>query len=303
MTLIIIAALLLDHWLGEPPNRYHPLVAYGQWAKAIEHRWLDPTQSAKQQKIAGLLSTMIAVSPALALAPMTYGTSIAADVGAVVTLYFCIAPRSLRQHALAVLDALQHQDIERARQRVAYIVSRETRHLDASAIRRATIESVLENGADAIFAALFWFAVAGPVGAVLYRLSNTLDALWGYRNERYRHFGWAAARWDDLLNALPARLTAISYALMGCTTQALATWRHHAALLDSPNAGPVMTAGAGSLDLKLGGPAVYHGQIKTKPWFGGENTPTDHDIERACRLVDRTIMLWLAMIAVLDFGF
>jgi len=160
---------------------------------------------------------------------------------------------------------------------------------------------VLENGADAVFAPLFWFVVLGPFGALLYRFSNTLDAMWGYKNQRYLYFGWAAARFDDLLNWLPARLTALSYALLGNTTQAIKSWRTQAHLLDSPNAGPVMTAGGGALQLQLGGPACYHGQLKQKPWFGGPQLPENGDIERASALMYRALLLWLVVIGAGDF--
>ncbi|MBS3963640.1 MAG: cobalamin biosynthesis protein CobD [Methylomonas sp.] len=301
LTLTLISALLLDYWLGEPPNCRHPLVAYGRFVRFIERHWRNGAGSPRRQKAAGSIAVLLALLPALPLVLLTPGASVVDDVCSAIVLYVCIAPRSLRQHARAVDDALRSADIDLARQRVAAIVSRDTGAMDADAIRRATIETVLENGADALFAALFWFIIAGPFGAVLYRLSNTLDAMWGYRDERYRHFGWAAARWDDVLNGLPARLTATSYALLGNTAQAFAAWRQQAGLLDSPNAGPVMTAGAGALGLKLGGPAIYHGQIKHKPWFGGQATPTRRDIARACRLVNHTMVLWLLTIAVLEF--
>ena len=148
------------------------------------------------------------------------------------------------------------------------IVSRQTDKMTTNDVRKATIESVLENGADAIFAPLFWFIIAGPTGAILYRLTNTLDAMWGYKNTQYFYFGWATARFDDFLNWVPARLTALSYALLGKSLDAFKCWKNQAHLLDSPNAGPVMTAGAGALDIRLGGPAWYHGQLKDKISFG-----------------------------------
>jgi hypothetical protein len=133
----------------------------------------------------------------------------------VLLLYLAIGRTSLAEHAKAVASALQDADLPLARQRVGMIVSRDTREMNAPDVARAAVESVLENGADAVFGALFWFVVAGTPGVVVYRLANTLDAMWGYKNSRFLRFGWAAARFDDLLNLIPARLTALSYALMG----------------------------------------------------------------------------------------
>ncbi|MBS1224625.1 MAG: cobalamin biosynthesis protein, partial [Proteobacteria bacterium] len=182
---------------------------------------------------------------------------------------------------------------------VAMIVSRDTADLDEEQISRATVESVLENGCDAIFGALCWFVLAGAAGATLYRLANTLDALWGYRTPRYRDFGWAAARLDDGLNWLPARLTALSYVAMG-TKPALAwrCWREQAPNWKSPNAGPVMAAGAGALGLALGGPARYHGEWQQRPALGEGLAPRAEDIGRAVALVRRALWLWLGVIAL-----
>jgi adenosylcobinamide-phosphate synthase len=300
LTLIIVLAVLLDHWFGEPRNSRHPLVVFGHWASYLEKRLLNPEHSSGQQRLAGTVAISGALIPCLLWLAFVPELSVLQAVLSAAVLYLCIAPNSLQQHADAVRQALLDDDLPQARQRVGYIVSRETGTLDATQVCRAGIESVLENGADAIFAPLFWFVVLGPFGALLHRLSNTLDAMWGYKNQRYRHFGWAAARLDDLLNWIPARLTAISYAVLGKTSLALLAWSREASLLESPNAGPVMTAGAGSLDLQLGGPAVYHGQIKAKPWFGGEQLPTPADISRAYALVNRCLLLWLVVIAIGD---
>jgi adenosylcobinamide-phosphate synthase len=146
-----------------------------------------------------------------------------------------------------------------------------------------------------VFGVLFWFALFGGTGALLFRLANTLDAMWGYKTERFLRFGWAAARIDDLLNYLPARLTAASYALFGDTRAALFCWRRQAPGWESPNAGPVMAAGAGSLGLALGGPAIYHGKIEARPALGEGRVPCADDIARAASLVRRGILLWLTL--------
>lgn len=301
LAITILLAVALDYWLGEPRAAYHPLVAFGKWAGAIESRLLHTTQSAASQKIAGGFAWLSVLAPCLAWLFFLPDWPLLQAIADVIILYFCIAARSLQQHALAVHSALLDNDLPQARQEVGKIVSRQTENMASLDVRRAAIESVLENGADAVFAPLFWFVMLGPFGALLYRFSNTLDAIWGYKNQRYLHFGWAAARFDDVLNWMPARLTALSYALLGNTAQALKAWRTQAHLLDSPNAGPVMAAGGGALMLQLGGPAVYHGQIKHKPWFGGEGIPENQDIIRACRLMYRTLIFWLIMIGLGDY--
>ncbi len=299
MSLSLILAVLLDHWLGEP-QKYHPLVFFGNLARQIEIKLRCPWHLAIQQKLMGCIALFLMIMPFSLIIYFLDQWPLINTILAPVVLYFCIAANSLKLHAVSVLQALEKKDIDVARQRVAMIVSRETDQMTASDVRRATIESVLENGADAVFAPLFWFCVAGPTGAVLYRLSNTLDAMWGYKNQRFVHFGWAAARFDDCLNWIPARLTALSYACLGQSSTALSCWKTQAALLDSPNAGPVMTAGAGSLNIQLGGPAYYHGQIKHKIYFGTDKSVIDFDIYRANSLINSSLILWLVVVNILQ---
>jgi adenosylcobinamide-phosphate synthase len=190
-----------------------------------------------------------------------------------------------------------------ARHAVGRMVSRDTAALNASQIAAAATESVLENGNDAVFGALFWFAVLGAPGALLYRLANTLDAMWGYRTPRYDHFGWAAARIDDALNYLPARLAALTYALCGRFKAAMRCWRTQAPQWDSPNAGPVMAAGAGALGVRLGGPAPYHGVWESRPELGEGNEPDAMSILRALRMLLKGVLIWLVVALLLGFVF
>lgn len=301
LTVTVILAVALDYLLGEPRSAYHPLCIFGKYANAVENCLLRPGQSAACRQIAGGFALLVSLTPWLAwLYFLPEWPPVLQAAVNIASVYFCIAARSLKQHAMAVHQALLQSDLPLARLEVGKIVSRQTENMDTLAIRRAAIESVLENGADAVFAPLFWFLALGPFGALLYRFSNTLDAMWGYKNRRYLHFGRAAARFDDLLNWIPARLTALSYALLGNTRKALRAWHSHAHLLDSPNAGPVMSAGAGALALQLGGPACYHGRLKQKPWFGGERMPENQDIPRACGLIYRTLALWLFAVSLGD---
>nr|WP_304664805.1 adenosylcobinamide-phosphate synthase CbiB [Stutzerimonas zhaodongensis] len=290
-----LAAVALDMLLGEP-RRNHPLVIFGRLADRLEQHFNGP--DGRGWRSHGVTAWCMAVLPLTAIAWLL---SLLPGVGwwvEVVLLYLALGLRSLGEHLIPVANALRNGDLAAARKRVGFIVSRDTRDLDEQGVARAATESALENGSDAVFAALFWFAVAGAPGVVLYRLSNTLDAMWGYRNARFERFGWAAARIDDLLNYVPARLVALTYALLGRTRDSLRCWRRQAPLWDSPNAGPVMAAGAGALGVTLGGPAIYHGEVHARPSLGIGAVSTPQDIERALDLVWGGVGLWLLALLV-----
>jgi len=290
MPLAALAAVLLDRLLGEP-KRWHPLVGFGNLAAMIEKRLNQ------RSILAGALAWLLVVGPWVALAFWLHPWApLAIDI---VLLTFALGARSLCEHAEAIAKPLQEGRLEEARQRVGWIVSRDTSNLDESGVAKAGVESVLENGNDAIFGTLFWFALLGGPGALLFRLANTLDAMWGYRNERYNLFGRTAARLDDAMNWLPARLTALSYALLGQTRMALACWRTQAPGWESPNAGPVMAAGAGSLGVALGGAAIYHGHEEIRPPLGQGPAPVAGDLRRAIVLVQNSLWLWLATLFII----
>lgn len=295
ITLTVFSALLLDACLGEP-RRFHPLIGFGNLAKYIEqHLYAD---SRGQGLIALLLVTVPFILFAACMSFLSWHFILDA-----LLLYLAIGWNSLGIHAQRVKLALLANNLNSARQQVGFIVSRDTSHLDHTGVTQGTIETVLENGNDAIFGAIFWFVVAGAPGAVTYRLVNTLDAMWGYRNDRYFHFGWSAARLDDVLNYIPARLTAFSYALCGNVRKALICWNTQGVLWKSPNAGPVMAAGAGSLGLLLGGPARYHGELESRPLLGMGRTPETQDIDQALRLIRRSLLLWLIAIGTGEWFF
>jgi adenosylcobinamide-phosphate synthase len=216
-----------------------------------------------------------------------------------IMLYVCLGLRSLREHNLPIAHALADHDLAKARWLTSRIVSRDTTGASENALAKASAESLLENGNDAVFGTLFWFAVAGGPGAVLFRMANTLDAMWGYRTTRLLHFGCTAARLDDALNYLPARLTALSYTALAPglhgKLRALRCWRTQAPAWSSPNAGPVMSSGAGAIGVQLGGAAVYDGEVEDRPALGEGRAAAGADISRAWQLVTRTTMLWLAM--------
>ena len=305
---VAVLGVLLDWLLGEP-RRWHPLVGFGMLANLLE-RTLNRGSSVIRYG-AGAVGWMLAVLPLTLfsywlLAQAAVRWPLAAFAGHALLLYFAIGLRSLRDHALPIADALAAGDLAAARALTARIVSRDTAQADASDLAKAGVESLLENGNDAVFGALFWFLVAGGPGALLFRLANTLDAMWGYRTERFDAYGCSAARIDDLLNLIPARLTAISYALLGNTRHALHCWRTQAPLWDSPNAGPVMASGAGALGVLLGGGATYHGKLEMRPVLGVGGAAKESDIRRAWRLVASTCICWMLVLiaaALLELSF
>lgn len=297
IALLVVAGVVLDLLLGEVP-RWHPLVGFGRCADVVE-RLLN---RGGQRFVRGLLGWLLLVLPGAALAYVlgTHGwPGLALQAG---LLYFCIGLRSLREHNLPIAEALQQGDLPRARQLTGRIVSRDTQNAEAADLAKASSESLLENGNDAVFGTLFWFVLAGGPGALLFRLANTLDAMWGYRNARFLVFGRVAARIDDALNWLPARLTAASYTLLAATPadkrRALHCWRTQAPAWPSPNAGPVMASGAGALGLALGGAATYDGVIEQRPPLGLGRAAGATDIRRAWRLVAATCALWVSLIVL-----
>ncbi|MEM5527683.1 adenosylcobinamide-phosphate synthase CbiB [Gammaproteobacteria bacterium AS21] len=321
--LVVLLALLLDYKFAEL-SKHHPLVYYGNFVSFLEKRFNHPGTSAdniaspkainKMILLKGIIAWLLAVLPLVYLSYLvdTYlqQTALLAGIGhylfASVVLYIAIGWRSLNAHAMAIVlplkkASLKQGDIKQARIALSYIVSRDTKQLNETQISNAATESVLENGSDAIFAAIFWFLILGVPGVVLYRCANTLDAMWGYKNPRYLSFGWMAARSDDVLNYLPARLTAYSYALLGCTVSALECAKAQGVNWKSPNAGPVMAAGAGAIRVRLGGGSFYHGQWQDRPVLGklDDKLATCFSIQAACLLVDRVVMLWLLAILVL----
>lgn len=304
--LAIAVALLLDHLLGEV-TRWHPLVGFGRLAQGWERHFNHGSEITRFVK--GAAGVMVLTFPVIALLNRIQLPSSLQWLWEAVVIYFCLGFRSLREHTTPIAIALHNLQratpeteqtlLNEARTRTSWIVSRDVDSLDAQQCARAATESLLENGNDALFATLFWAVLLGPAGAVAHRMVNTLDAMWGYRTDRFEWFGKCAARADDVMAWLPARLTAASYCLAGNLLRGVRCWRLQAHQLKSPNGGPCMTAGAGSLGVMLGGPARYHGEWVDKPYFGEGEPPLGHDILRAQRLLWRALLIWLVALAAL----
>lgn len=289
---ILALALLLDALLGEPDWAWkrvpHPAVLMG---KAIG--WLDATFNDGEKPLAkgalGILSfCAVAAIIGLALADVSFG-----GVLEVLVVAILLAQKSLTQHVQAVADALR-QSVADGRAAVAMIVGRDTADLDGPAISRSAIESAAENFSDGVVAPAFWFLVAGLPGILIYKLVNTADSMIGYRTERHEEFGKFAARLDDVMNLVPARLTALLFMLARRNAAAWRVVRRDAPLHRSPNAGWPEAAMAATLNVALSGPRSYEGETRDFPWVNGEGA---HDI--GSKEVDQAVdMLWAGWLAL-----
>jgi len=215
-----------------------------------------------------------------------------------------LAQSSLRDHVRAVCRALERhgEDLEPARREVGRIVGRHTAELDETGVVKAAVESLAENTSDGVVAPAFWLALFGLPGIVVYKVVNTCDSMVGYRSERFRHFGWLAARLDDVMNFLPARLTGLMLAMAaGLTSPSAGARALHVMWRDarkhvSPNAGWPEAAVAGALDISLGGPRSYPGLVVDLPWMGdGRRRLTHEDIRRALSLYGQMLTLMLVI--------
>lgn len=297
--IVCVLALALDVRLGEP-RRWHPVVGFGRLATALEKRLNTAPKDPFRSLLAGLFSVFLLTAPVLGLA---IWVSVELDgvlliLIQAVALWLAISLRGLAEHGRAVAEPLRDGDLEKARDQVSRIVSRKASALDEQGVAAAATESMLENGADAVFASLFWFLVAGMPGVILHRMVNTLDAMWGYRTPRFLYFGRVAARLDDLMGWVPARLTALTYMLLGQRELAWRCWQKQAPQWDSPNAGPVMAAGAGALNVRLGGPSPYPSGVKHRPVLGGTQHASSDSVDGAIVLVQRGVWLWLGIVLV-----
>ena len=295
--MILFAGMLLDAAIGEPKLLWsrvpHPAILMG---KSIG--WCDRTfNKGNNRRLKGF--TVIA---ALCIAAGLLGCALQALPTAivdVVVIAMLLAQKSLVQHVKAVADALR-LSVGDGRMAVAMIVGRDTKDMDQSAVARSAIESAAENLSDGVIAPAFWFAVGGLPGLLIYKITNTADSMIGYRTERHEQFGWAAARLDDLLNLIPARLTALMiWAVTNrpCVRPIL----QEAPLHRSPNAGWPAAAMAHGLDIALSGPRSYDGQMQDFPYVNGDGerdlTPTD--IDRAVTTLWKTWAMGLCLALII----
>lgn len=305
--LTMLIALALDALFGWPDALYrrigHPVTWIGSLIARLDRRLNRADQSDRQRRLAGAVAAAVVIlfSGALActvvqLAPQGLPRAILSGVLA----WPLVATRSLHQHVAAVAAPLASGDLPAARLAVSMIIGRDPAQLDEAGVARATVESLAENTSDGVVAPVFWGLVAGLPGIAAYKAANTLDSMIGYRTEKYRDFGWASARFDDLVNLIPARLTGLLFAVSSRRPRrALLVMfkdaRHHR----SPNAGWPEAAMAGALNIRLSGPRIYDGQATDDAFVNADHPdPAARDLTRALRLYLRAMVAMAGLIAL-----
>jgi adenosylcobinamide-phosphate synthase len=277
---------LADAAWGDP-QRCHPVAGFGRLATVIEARTYADRRGAGIRHVGALVGGAYAAGVWFERAARRRWSL--ELLGTAAATWAVLGGRSLRREAIAVESLLAAEDLPAARLRVRTLVGRDTASLSTEEVARAAVESVAENTADAVVAPLFWGAVAGVPGLLSYRAINTLDAMIGHRSPRYLRFGWAAARLDDVVNWLPARLAGVltvaaAPLVAGSPRKAWQAWRRDARQHPSPNAGVVEAAFAGALGARLGGRNVYGDKVEDRGGLGDGRPVEIGDIGRAVRL-------------------
>ena len=310
---ILILAFALDACVGDPRCLWHPVQGIGWLITRLEKRLFrifalrDEREEDRRKKLAagGILCILVPLVTLLVSGALLYAASCLSPVLnfalQVIFCCQCLAARSLADAAEAVERPLSRGDLSGARRAVSMVVGRDTAALDAPGVTRAAIETVAENASDGVIAPLFWMALLGPLGGLFYKSVNTMDSMIGYKNDRYRYFGTAAARLDDVVNFIPSRLSglllvAAAFALRLDGRNAWKIFTRDRNKTSSPNAGQTEAAAAGALDIRLGGDASYFGETVHKETLGDPlRQAVPVDIRSAVRLMYTAAVLALIL--------
>ena len=312
---VLLLALLIDRSIGDPDWIWrkvpHPVAAFGAGIKWFETRFNRKSMSSRRRKWFGITTILVLLLVTFIIGLFIHSFLLQLGftgiiIEALVASIF-IAQKSLVDHVGKVEKAFKQGSLAEARGAVSLIVGRETKNLDESAVCRAAIESLAENSSDGVVAPVFWYLILGLPGLFCYKLVNTADSMIGYKNERFKDFGWASARLDDVVNFIPARLTMFIVILTSglfinrkAAAKAIDVVRKDARHHHSPNAGFPECAFAGALDVKLLGPRIYSGEAVDEPFQNesGKMAGPD-DIYRAIRLFKRSMDVLFLVILLL----
>lgn len=309
---IVASALFLDRWIGDPKSLPHPVVWIGRYILWFENRWNGTEGVSKRRSIwygICLTASTLAISSGLTwifLYLLHLISPILAHLVSILLIATTIAWKGLLDAGKDVANALYKEGLESARRAVAMIVGRDTYHLNESEIVRATVETLAENIVDGLVSPIFFACIGGAPLAMFYRAANTLDSMVGYKNEKYIYFGWASARLDDVLNYLPARLTALLLVpvFFLCKLDVLAGWRvmrQDARRHPSPNSGIPESMVAGALGVQLGGTNYYKGVRSERATMGdAKRALVAMDIRYAQTMVEK--IGWIILILLVAGG-
>lgn len=309
-TLSIIIGYIMDLLFGDPHNIPHPVSAIGKLISICTDKFLKLNDTSEHKKRNGKIMVFI-VEFFCAFVPfgilyVLYSFNLAVGLIAEgIMCYQILAAKSLKDESNKVADAIKDGDIERARYNVSMIVGRDTKKLDEAGIIRAAVETVAENTSDGVIAPLFYMSFGGAVLGFMYKGVNTMDSMVGYKNEKYLDYGRAAALLDDIVNFIPARISAvlmiISAGLLGYNMpNAYKIFKRDRYKSASPNSGQTEAACSGALDIRLLGDAYYFGKLVKKPYIGDANRDIEYkDIYRANRLMYMSTFLMMAVILII----
>ncbi len=303
---ILISAFCLDLFFGDPKWMPHLIVFYGK-AIAFGEKKLNKSSG---KLLKGMLLSMVLISLAFVVPLLmiqwlnSNGFKMLSILFSIVMLFYCLANKTLIQEGKAVFKTLKKEGLDAGRKRLSWIVGRETNRLDKQQIRIATFETMSENLSDGVIAPLFYFAILGIPGVMTYKMINTLDSMIGYKNDRYIQFGKFAAKVDDVVNYIPARITAFLILIvkfkLGGFFFVLKEGKKHS----SPNAGYPEAALAYVLNCQFGGPNYYHGKLVEKPFIGSNNREIKHEEIKTVSLINYAVStLFCILIIALFFVF
>ena len=303
--LSVFVGFALDCLLGDPLGRAHPVVLMGKLISFLENQ-LRPRfpKTPQGERTAGTIMalTVLLVSAGVGLLLLLLAWRIHPWVYLILSSFLCwqcFAARCLMTEAKKVVTCLEQQGLGAGRRQVSMLVGRDTENLTEEQVVKAAVETVAENTSDGVVAPLFWMALFGAVGGLFYKAVNTMDSMVGYKNDRYLHFGRFAAKFDDVVNFIPARLSALAmiasaFLLRLDGQNAWRIWRRDRRNHASPNSAQPESACAGALRVQLGGSASYFGKLYEKPTIGDPIRPIERgDVDRACQLLYGTSVLLL----------
>lgn len=302
MSFPLIIGYLLDLLIGDPYRIPHPIKLFGNAISFAEKRFNRGAYlRLKGSLVAGALVLLVFFVFFL-IDRLTAPNVWLHHVVVAVLVFYGLANRCLVDEALRVEHQLTQHGLEAGRKQLSFIVGRDTRNLDANSIRTAVLETLSENLSDGVVAPLFYYALGGVPLMFAYKMVNTLDSMVGYKNERYLRFGWFSARLDDLLNFIPARITALLMVLVAFSWRGVTFVFKYGHKHASPNSGYPESALAGILNCRFGGPNVYHGVLVSKPYIGhNQRDITRADIRKACAINLVVSLVAVGVIVVVDW--